>query len=147
MMNRTKFWLDSKVNDKTISNKYEVSDFSLTHYASNYPKEAYYVDGDQDFDANDKFYYNLLINTNEGDVEEGLRQLYQYLDHLFIPPNTNRYHANHLFRKMKDFSLENGFDYKVYEPTIKKYGLYNFIDAYLKEDFYKFCYQYSDKNI
>jgi len=59
---------------------------------------------------------------------------------IFIPPNTNRYHANYLFKKMVDFSVDNYLFYDIDDPETETQRTEILVDPSLKEAFYAFCY-------
>lgn len=132
--NKLKKWLDSKVYDNSIENKYEITEFTLKPYKSKYNKEIYYTENDEDCE----FLCDLKDNNNLQ------TELDNYDDHLFIPPNTNRYHTNSLFRQLIDFSIENEFSNNYFVDDGKNgYMKCNIIDRSLKKAFYKFCHDNS----
>lgn len=100
-------WLDSKVGF-IFYNKKGIEQLSTKPYYSQDIKSKYYKDNDTDMKAN-------ILNDD----------LEAYNDHIFIHPNTNRYHANMLFRQMVDFSENNKLPIKI-TPD-------------MKDSFYKYC--------
>ena len=58
---------------------------------------------------------------------------------IIIPPNSNRYHANYLFKKMVDYSIENNMCYGIEDPNFGTYGSHMLIYPELKRAFYSFC--------
>ncbi len=125
MKNNSKIdaWLDKKICEEPL----------LDPYYSAYTKDAYYKDSDSDC--------NFKNSINPIDpIDFANRNIYQ--DHIYIDPNTNRYHANMLFRMMVDYSYDHNFDYILHDPeTKKKYLEFNLMDRELKEPFYKFCFE------
>lgn len=125
--NKLNIWLDQKVRSTNSINS--TNRLPPEPYCSAYTKDAYYSNLEKDSDL------KYLTKKSHPD-----RNLYQ--DHIFIDPNTNRYHANMLFRMMVDYSYDKGFDYVLHDPeTKKKYVEFNLMDKELKESFYKFCYE------
>src|SRR5436190_12883302 len=122
--NKLNQWLDSKVNDITIKDKYEITNNNLNPYYGKYENELYF-DGkdDTDIQANDIFYLNLIRNVNE----KSLNELIKYIDRVLIPPNTNRYHANQLYKKMVDYIIDNNFNYDIFNDETKEYDSINLI--------------------
>lgn len=62
---------------------------------------------------------------------------------VIIPPNSNRYHANYLFKKMVDYSIKNDQCYDIEDPKMGIYESHILIDPSLKDAFYAFCYNNS----
>ncbi|ARF09447.1 hypothetical protein Indivirus_1_70 [Indivirus ILV1] len=120
--NKLNNWLDSKTIFK--------NETPPTMYYSTYTKDAYYSDSKNDSDLK---YLNKKFIDQENEY---------YVDHIYIDPNTNRYHANLLFRMMVDYSYENNFDYELHDPETGNVALkFNLMDKELKQSFYKFCYE------
>lgn len=113
--NKLETWLDTKVKNNDL----------VVPYASIYMKDAYYFkDTELDIDKNSNEH---IINTD-------------CLDHIYIDPSTNRYHANMLFRMLVDYAYESDMDYILHDPeTTKPYLKFNLMDRSLKKAFYKFC--------
>src|SRR5690349_11629843 len=59
--------------------------------------------------------------------------------------NTNKYHAETLFRQMLDYSDANNFNYSIYNCQKEDYIDCNLLDVSLRDSFYKFCYDHSTK--
>lgn len=133
--NSISVWLDEKVNDSSIPNKYEITQYTLDSYKTEFNDiNKYYTKDDDDFESNSLDYLLLTKDKsllNHVDTyEEG---------NILIAPNTNRYHCNQLFKKMIDYSIKNKLEYK-----IKKSNDYlELIGPEFKENFYKFCYENS----
>lgn len=109
-------WLDTKVKKNIVE-----------PYSSIYNRDAYYHLQDIDMINYDMSNHN--VNT-------------EYMDHIYIDPSTNRYHANMLFRMLIDYAYESDMDYTLNDPeTRKPYLEFNLMDRSLKKDFYKFCYE------
>lgn len=139
-------WLDSKVNDRMVMNKYQIDDNTLKPYYSHYDKDCYYDndnDNDSDMKNNDKLSVQLIENLTVEELKQDkeLAKLDSYRDHILLHPNTNRYHANYLFRKLVDYSYDNKLEYLYPNPYKKE--LINLMDKSLKESFYRFCHNNS----
>jgi len=65
---------------------------------------------------------------------------------ILIPPNTNRYHANYLFKRMVQYSINNNMYYDVEDPYKDVYRTELLVEPDIKEAFYKFCYHNTHKN-
>ena len=124
-------WLNEKVNDKTLD-KYGINEYTIRPYSSKHELYCYYKQNDSDMRAN-----NALVQNDESS------RLREYNDHILLYPNTNRYHANSLFRQLIDHSYDNNFDYELYNDETSKYDRVNIMDVELKKSFYKFCYDNS----
>jgi hypothetical protein len=118
-------WLDSKVNDEDVD-MFSCNEYTVEPYYSVYEKSEYYNHNDSDTKSK-------LVSDNIDDPE-----LEKYNDHLFIYPNTNRYHANMLFRQIIDFSLLN--ELYIFDNTESMINISDVID---KDSFYDFCYKNS----
>lgn len=119
--NKLNSWLDSETAFK--------NEQQPDMYYSTYTKDAYYST-----EKNDSDLKHISKKFIEDDNE--------FLDHIYIDPTTNRYHANLLFRMMIDYAYENNFDYKLHDPETKSpYLKFNLMDKELKESFYNFCYE------
>jgi hypothetical protein len=123
-------WLDAKVNDEDILEYNEINEYTIPHYTSKYKKDVYY--GTNDIDDVDSVY----------DVDS---EMNNYMDHVLIYPNTNRYHANMLFRQLIDYSIDNNFMYDIYDAGLNEHKSYTLLNKTFKESFYKFCYMHSKK--
>ncbi len=55
--------------------------------------------------------------------------------HLLIPPNTNRFHVNLLFKRIIDHCAP--YNFSIGEEIIP------LVDVFMKDEFYKFCYDNS----
>lgn len=123
-------WLDSKVNDPEIRNKWENKYFIGYENTEKY----YYIESD--ILAHDECYAEIINEYKKMGTAAAVEEIKSdpLLDHLnnimvysginlLIPPNTNRYHANLLFNQMLDAS--------------------NIVDPEIKEKFYEFCKEYT----
>lgn len=137
-------WLNDKVKDNTISNKYTIFPQTLIPYYGEYTNE-YYKKNDIDLKMNDKFYLNLINSIDENILKEDkeLYELSKYIDIILIPPNTNGYHCNQLFKKIMDYSINNKLYYEINNDETNSQELIKFIDNDFKEVFYNFCYENS----
>ncbi len=119
--NKLNSWLDSE----TVFKNEQPPEM----YYSTYTKDAYYSTKENDSDL--KHMSKKFIKDDN-----------EFLDHIYIDPATNRYHANMLFRMMIDYAYENNFDYALHDPeTRKPYLKFNLMDKELKQSFYNFCYE------
>ena len=160
-------WLDSKVSDSTIKDKYEVNDYNLpphsnssSRYKNIHTFQKYY-DGidDQDVEASDSFYTGLLEtmrDTNPKDIRkdpqlkflDSINEVYKQDDHklsVLIPPNSNRHHTNYLFKQLVDCSDYNNMNYVISDS--KNTQDIPYIDVNIKDAFYKFCQDNTLKTI
>lgn len=155
-------WLDSKVNDDTITTKYEKSEYSLPRYFNKSVNisrfDRYYGEDDSDIKASDEFYISLLKNSSVKEINEDTQL--EFLDkitekyrgdndtegrEILIPPNTNRHHVNYLFKELVDYSNANNFAYNIYNYEKDSDEIMSLIDTDFKEAFYKFCYDNTHK--
>lgn len=138
-------WLNSKVNDTSISSQYEINEYTIRPYASHYDKITYYIENDSDLNANEMILYQLIDNMTDKELsgDTKINKLSVYMDHILLRPNTNRYHANSLFRQLIDFSYDNNYNYNIYNVNAREYINVNLMDLSLKESFYKFCHDNS----
>jgi hypothetical protein len=141
-------WLDSKVADKTVENKYEIDELTIKPYKSHYGNYAYYGENDIDtknMSTSDKYMFQLMGTMTDEELKEDMEiyKLSLYADHVLIRPNTNRYHANLLFRKLIDQAFDNDYDYDIYNVNANEHLNVNLMDISLKKSFYKFCYDNS----
>ena len=126
-----------------VLNNYETT---IQPYKSDNNKQLYYDDiNDIDFNANDEILSQIITNMTDTELDENpeLKKLNEYMDHILINPDTNRYHANLLFRQLIDFSHENDFNYKIYNDITNEYDKKNLLNKSMKKSFYEFCYNYS----
>lgn len=142
MQSKLDQWLDSKVDDN-ITSKYDLNEHTLSPYYSHYAKNAYYTENDTDMKNCDQYHTNLFQTFNDEviDADPNLTKMSEYMDHLYICPNSNRYHANYLFRMLVDYSNDNNFDYKIYNENTGKKENVNLMDVSLKKSFYEFCFK------
>lgn len=129
-------WLDSKVNDVTITNKMEIFENTITPYNSQNDITAYY-ENDNDFNDQYEGLHDYIIHNNSF-VSKKMEDISQYMDHTLIPINTNRYHANSLFRQLIDYTIKNNMKYILQGDNIG-----SLFDKSMKDNFYKFCYEKS----
>lgn len=66
---------------------------------------------------------------------------------VLIPPSTNRYHANYLFKKLVDYAYNNNYSYNIYDKKTGKYINMHVFDKDMKSPFYEFCFSKTSKNI
>ncbi len=141
-MSKLDSWLNSKVSDNTLD-KYTIGEYSLRPYYSKYDEQCYYIKNDSDMEMNDKIQqFGETSETNETNETNETSETNIYNDHIFLYPNTNRYHANYLFRQLVDVSYDNNFNYTVYNKNGKniEHNYFNLIDVTFKETFYQFCH-------
>ena len=66
---------------------------------------------------------------------------------ILIPPNTYRYHANYLFKRIIDYVEHNGCMYEYDDSRKKKVIKFKLVDKVMKDAFYKFCYNNTNRDI
>ena len=124
-MNKIDKWLNTKSTRDV--------DLPIPYY-SIYREDAYYLSPKIDSDLRSSDNNGRNSNSNETKL--------LYTDHIYIDPETNRYHANMLLRMMIDYAYESKFDYTLKNPETKEiYVRFNLMDKQLKNVFYKFCYE------
>lgn len=124
-------WLNGKVNDKTVPNKYYLDSYTIEPYYGKYNINEYYTENDSD-----------LINNDIASLQYFDENLEEYVEefpdfNLFIAPNSNRYHCNQLFKKLTDFSIKNQMEYNISDNILY------LITPEFKEEFYQFCFENS----
>ncbi len=97
----------------------------------------------------DKFAYDVINRMTQEELNNDnyYFKMSKYCDHILLYPNTNRYHANYLFRKLIDFAQDNDFNYYIYDKKTKEYKACDLMDKSLKDVFYKFCYDNTYRTI
>lgn len=144
-------WLDEKIEDERIETRYSKNE-DMIYKETKKPMEdynKYYKEGDSDERASDKVRIDLIKTLEMCDeLREDEEMSYiesvmeRYMDELgnekniLIPPNTYRYHANYIFKKMIETCEEEGYIYEDIGPE----GYMQLIDVNFKKDFYEFCY-------
>nr|QBK88858.1 MAG: hypothetical protein LCMiAC01_05400 [Mimivirus LCMiAC01] len=154
-----KEWLNSKIADPDVEDLYseDGSCLPFTHHIiklRDYNKYYTNKDKDQDQDvlASDDSYIQKINEYNKNKENNKNNKHLEYLDKrmeiytnkkIFIPPNSNRYHANYLFKKMIDFS-ERDYNYnKDGDGTMYNKIEYILVDKNMKNAFYEFCYEHT----
>lgn len=61
--------------------------------------------------------------------------------------NSNGYHTDILFRQIIDYTHGNDIFYKIYDPVTKDYVECDLFDNTMKDSFYQFCYENSNKTV
>ena len=130
----TRKWLNSKVRDDTIKDIYEINEYTLSPYEGYFDDINYYSPNDDDLQNN----AICCLENNE--------YLIDYVDSfkdidILIPPNTNRFHCNTLFKQLVDYSIFNNYEYDIYDDLINELRNYPLIYPEFKEEFYKFCFE------
>lgn len=162
-------WLDSKVNDRYVESiDEETPGFPPRYYYRNRTMEEffYYYTGldDTDIKASERFmswleptpYLNSLLEIykkeeDEMDDEwksankekESQKNRFKHLPDqiiILIPPHTNRYHANYLFKQLIDYGIKNNLFYGVTNLKTGERSTVPLIHPKFKRDFYRFCY-------
>lgn len=154
MNNTLQNWLDSKVSDDNILDKYSKTPYNMPRHLNMYESledyNRYYKKNDQDVNSADTFYPNLIDGMKEINPEDLSKdKQLKFLDSVterykagkevksfLIPPNSNRYHTNYLFKQLVDFS--DDYNYSITDSTGNEV-LVPFIDVNFKNAFYKFC--------
>lgn len=145
-------WLDSKVLDDEIPDKYSKTTHNIPPYLNRYESDdyfnRYYTKDDDDVKTADTFYPDLIDNmlkVNPQDVHSSTQL--KFLDSIteryeskkfLIPPNTNRHHTNFLFKNLVDYSDMNGYNYEILDSKGNIIKL-PFLGNDIKTSFYKFC--------
>jgi hypothetical protein len=125
-------WLDTKVSDPYIRDKFTVFKYTLPPYfaESDNFKTYYSITDDQDVVACNKHYKNYGF----------YKHLDDYTDHnILIAPNTNRYHVNYLFKQLIDHCSLNSM-FVEEEDNRGKIHVLALFDKNFKDKFYEFCY-------
>lgn len=156
-------WLDSRVTDPedTHMQKQRVPTLSMNVY-----HRYYKGDTDQDIKSSDNFSISLLDDMKRNSPQEIRSDKHltlldtvteRYTDNsnkdkstiksVLIRPDTNRHHANFLFKRLVDFCDNNDFNYCSLNPSTYEYETMNLIDTSFKDSFYKFCYDNTHKKI
>jgi len=134
---KVKTWLKDRI--KSFDSKHGVTNNTLKPYTTESKNfNTYYCDKE----LNDQVYLDIIehgINKNEY-----LNKLSEYVEKyddgkILIPPNTNGYHVNHLFKKMVDIANDNELDINEKIVDVK---LLNKND---RESFINYCYEKSNK--
>ena len=165
-------WLESKTNIGSC--RYDMSlDFGKEYFGTfDMSDMERYYDQITDYDifntdCNDLILHESFTNNNNSDnvchtpYEEYISNRFEkYIDGdnvitILIPPGTNRYHANYLFKRFMDIIVDEKFN--VVLPTLTmlddngkksisvEYDEYQLLYPHDKLSFYKFCYNYTHK--
>jgi hypothetical protein len=134
-------WLYQKVNDRCITSKYSINDYQILPDETSYDFESfnYYYNLDEtNYELNLKKY--LLNNKNLSNEDRVLSKYIEKYDDLtvFIPPNTNYYHVNHLFKQIINVVDEFDMYYNISNDEVRP-----IFDINLKKLFFEFCHKYS----
>ncbi len=169
-INRMQKWLNSKVNDCTIKSKYDYHKDTLDPYLKKYEnikifRNYYKENNDTDILNSDQSYLFIINEEKKHNFEEFKNdEFLLFLDHhveryrsedgekekqILIPPNTNRYHTNYLFKMLVDCSDFFELTTNIYNPKTREIELIPLIDTDFKDIFYEFCYNntYKDRKI
>lgn len=137
LQSNTEKWLDSLVKDSEVIDAYKPYSCRLkTKQTVSDNFNFYYQEDDTDVKKNQQFYlemFRIPDTTKETKTIRQLKDNVEYYDNreMLLKPNTNRFHANYLFKRLVDYCLENNLNY----PTGPMFNVG------LKNDFYKFCYE------
>lgn len=148
-------WLLDKIRDPTIENIYSKSllptIYSGIHDMKIFTK--YYSNQDIDI-KNSDFIADLvvyMIKNSPSEMDDNLHILANVLEiygeesSILLPPNSNQSHTNYLFKKLIDKSENMIYNIPLISKTGKiKYKSFPMINVLFKNNFYKFCYKYSD---
>ena len=163
--NKVQMWLNSKLLNNYFDSKYKYTKYTIKPYMEEYEKfnifEKYYTNNDQDVKSSDKFYISLINNmriinpeniVKDRNIRHINRAMESYRDgknsqeiNVLIPPNTNRYHTNYLFKKMIDYCDNNDFYFGYVDESMEKFIQIKLVDTDFKDAFYEFCYDHTDK--
>ncbi|MBA42964.1 MAG: hypothetical protein CMF62_03010 [Magnetococcales bacterium] len=138
-----KIWLNQKVNDNytniiPISKNYTIDNFKKYYAKDSYETKKYeslklYLLNSKYLIKNDMLLKDYIERYRKNKKGSELT--------VFIPPNTNHYYANYLFKKLVDIVDQFNMYYEVEEN--KEIITKPLIDINLKEEFYKFCFENS----
>lgn len=143
-------WLTSKVNDCNVSHKWQ-KPLILPRYSGKMPETLYgkyYAQKGIDIDIKNtdpnlsKIIKYDCDNFNNNSLEL-VTELYGDKS-VLLPPNSNQYHANYLFKQLIDHTYDITFDV----PMIAKNGVVikkklPMFGPEFKNSFYNFCHKYS----
>ena len=147
-------WLDSIANQDiksrfTTSGKYLVSDLYLQQPMDNF--HLYYTDNDPDLTSKDHDMAHVFETLKD---EDGTAYFFsQFIESytceknsdskdaikIFINPNTKRYHANMVYKKIIDYVESHELYYQI--PTKKGLKWYPLFSNENKINFYDLCYK------
>jgi len=119
-------WLNKKVKDTEIETVYQDNNLPILFDPDYY-----------------EYYTKYDLKSDDGFIT-GMISLDRYVEvykegKVFIPPSSNRYHCNYLYKKIINFTKKN----KMYYPHDN--GYVNLFDKKFKRRFYNFCYKYTHK--
>jgi aspartate/glutamate racemase len=149
MKNNLEKWLRQPIDENKevfIGSKYS-NIYMGRHDPAKYP---IYFDGNNDIDIkmNDEAIVGI-VKFNETDIKNSkdkeLIQMHnsceKYGDKMIVfPRNTNRAHANYLFKRMIDLIHLNYLGLSIDPENDSKIAI---VDTSMKQSFYEFCMQYS----
>ncbi|AYV78819.1 MAG: hypothetical protein Edafosvirus36_9 [Edafosvirus sp.] len=161
-------WLNLKINDeytKTIYNKTNLIYLKCGNMSGDEFHKYYKLD-DSDMKSRDTTSINIINNIYQfQELYENEKlcddQELKYLDSIMeryygveykgrkvrvdvlIPPGTNRFHTNYLFKKIVDCSNDRMSYYipKIIDGKIVEENNEKLITSDFKEEFYKFCFE------
>jgi hypothetical protein len=137
-------WLKRKVNDSLIENIY--SEPSLPNNYGGHHSSAkfslYYQNNDIDIDIDIKNNSQYVDNDLDGTLSDYI-EIYGS-KRILLPPNCNQNHANFLFKKLIDSSIDLTIPIVSNNGDIIEEKL-PMIDSSCKDIFYKFCYNNTSK--
>ena len=132
-MNKINTWLDQKVSDNTIEDVYESNNL-VNKYDSN-SQFRYYASNDTDIKYKTPYDENDVVECYHNKQKNNI---------VFIPPSTNRYHTNHLFKNMVNKCIKNNYSYSMENGGKVVNEL--LVTPEMKEQFYKFCHDNTYKD-
>lgn len=155
--NKVNRWLDRKIDDDKVESVYDVGDHCMSKFKKPYKVrfDEYYYQDDTDMKSsatntievinelkrNDElvdndYYYRLDFYVERYDNEQ-----------ILILPSSNRHFANELLKRLIDYSIDNKFNYKIYDEETEEIYEMNLMDSSIKDLFYQFCYENTYKNM
>lgn len=138
-------WLASHVKFSFFDDE----DLPKMYYGNN-TYNYYYTSNDPDLRNNDK----LAIADINATVDLKLRLTYdqqlmkKYIDthefnQILLSPFKNIFYTNQLFKKMIDYVIAHKMEYNIYNTETDDYVKIPLMNAEMKINFYKFCYENS----
>jgi hypothetical protein len=137
----TETWLNSLVKDPEVINSCDPYTCRLAQRKTvSTDIDFYYTPNDSDIKNSDQDWVDLLAPDTTDPKAITLKSYIETYNskQILIKPNTNRFHANYIFKQLVDYCLVNKLTYP-YDNISNKL----LVEPDLKTEFYKFCKKYS----